>query len=47
LTDGFIGIRGQFACNESWYLPYYADIGAGGSDLSYQFFAAICHNPAL
>jgi hypothetical protein len=41
LTDGFIGIRGQFACNQNWYLPYYADIGAGGSDLSYQLYAAI------
>ncbi|MEJ2136475.1 MAG: hypothetical protein P8X86_14695 [Desulfofustis sp.] len=41
LTDGFIGIRGQFACHQNWYLPYYADIGAGGSDLSYQLYAAI------
>ena len=41
LTDGFIGIRGQFSFNENWYLPYYADIGAGGSDLSYQLFAAV------
>lgn len=41
LTDGFIGLRGHFSINENWYLPYYADIGAGGSDLSYQLFAAI------
>jgi hypothetical protein len=41
LTDGIIGIRGQFSINEHWFLPYYADIGAGGSDLSTQLFAAI------
>lgn len=41
LTDGIIGMRGQIKFNENWFLPYYADIGAGGSDLSYQLFAAI------
>lgn len=41
LTDGIIGLRGQVKFNENWFLPYYADIGAGGSDLSYQLFAAI------
>ena len=41
LTDGLIGVRGEFAFNEHWFVPYYADIGAGGSDLSTQLFAAI------
>lgn len=41
LIDGIIGIRGQVRLSDNWFLPYYADIGAGGSDLSYQLFAAI------
>lgn len=41
LTDGIIGLRGFFRLTESWYIPYHADIGAGGSDLSYQLFAGI------
>jgi hypothetical protein len=41
LVDGIIGLRGAINFNENWYLPYYADIGTGGSDLSYQLFAAI------
>lgn len=41
LTDGFVGLRGQIRFNDNWFLPYYADIGAGGSDLSYQLYAAI------
>ncbi len=41
LTDGFIGLRGQVGFNDHWFLPYYADIGTGGSDLSYQLYAAI------
>jgi len=41
LTDGFVGLRGRIMFNDNWFMPYYADIGTGGSDLSYQLFAAI------
>lgn len=41
LTDGIIGLRGYFRLTDSWYIPYHADIGAGGSDLSYQLFAGV------
>ena len=41
LTDGFVGLRGQVRFNDKWFLPYYADIGTGGSDVSYQLYAAI------
>jgi hypothetical protein len=27
--------------NEHWYLPYYADIGTGDSDLTWQLFGGI------
>jgi len=41
LLDGIVGIRGHVKLSDNWYVPYYADIGAGGSELSYQLFAAI------
>ena len=41
ITDGIIGLKGRYNFNENWFLPVYADIGAGGSDYSYQLFAAI------
>ena len=41
LTDGIIGLRGYLRLTDSFYIPYHADIGAGGSDLSYQLFAGI------
>jgi len=41
LVDGVIGMRGFLRLNDNWYLPYYADIGTGGSDLTWQLFAAI------
>jgi hypothetical protein len=41
LLDGLIGVRGAFKINEKWFLPYYADIGTGDSDYSYNLFAGI------
>jgi len=41
LLDGIVGVSGSYSFNENWYLPYHADIGIGGSDLSWQLFAAI------
>jgi hypothetical protein len=34
--DGIVGVRGEVALNEKWYLPYYADVGAGDSQLTWQ-----------
>ncbi len=34
--DGIVGIRGQVNLNEKWYLPFYADVGTGDSDLTWQ-----------
>jgi len=39
--DGIVGIRGAFMLNENWYIPYYGDIGAGDSNLTWQLFAGI------
>jgi len=41
LLDGIIGLRGTINFNENWYLPFYADVGTGGSDMSYQLFAGL------
>jgi len=41
--DAIIGIRGRFAFGQSssWFLPYYFDVGAGDSDLTWQAVAGI------
>ncbi|WP_319550302.1 hypothetical protein [Desulfogranum marinum] len=41
VLDGIVGIRGRIQLNENWYIPYHADIGAGGSDLTWQLFAGV------
>lgn len=41
VTDGIIGLKGMINFNEHWFVPFYADIGAGTSDYSYQLFAAL------
>jgi len=34
--DGVIGVQGVANLNESWYIPYHFDIGAGDSELTAQ-----------
>lgn len=36
--DGIVGVKGRFAFGDErrWFVPYYADIGAGGSQLTWQ-----------
>lgn len=43
LLDGIIGMRGYFKLNDNWYIPYHADIGTGGSDLTWQLYGAIAY----
>ena len=38
-VDGIVGLRGRTELSEKWYLTYYADIGAGDSDLTWQLLA--------
>lgn len=35
-TDGVVGVRAEHELNDEWSLLGYADVGAGGSDLTYQ-----------
>jgi hypothetical protein len=39
--DGIIGLRGYTKLNQNWFIPYYADIGAGDSDLTWQAITGI------
>ena len=36
VLDGIIGVKGYTDLSDRWYLHYYADIGAGESDLTWQ-----------
>ncbi len=36
LWDGIIGLRGRFELGQGFYIPYAADIGAGGSTATWQ-----------
>lgn len=39
--DGLVGVRGQTDLNKKWYLNYYADMGTGGSDFTWQALATV------
>ena len=43
IWDAVIGVRGRFAfgAQKAWFVPYYLDVGAGGSDLTWQGIAGI------
>ena len=41
LWDGVVGFKGNYRFNEKWFMPYYADIGAGDSDLTWQAMAGV------
>lgn len=39
--DGVIGIRGRTELSDKWSLTYYADLGAGQSDFTWQVMASV------
>ena len=41
--DGIVGFKGRYALADRWALPYYLDVGAGDSDLTYQTSAGISY----
>lgn len=45
VTDGIVGIRGRWSPFEdsNWFFPYYADIGAGSSDNTYQLMVGVAY----
>lgn len=44
--DAIVGVKGRAALGESgkWFLPYYADIGTGESNLTWQAMGGIGHS---
>jgi hypothetical protein len=43
LYDGIVGVRGAVSLSDDgkWYVPYYADIGAGNSNWTWQAFGGV------
>ncbi|WP_020207814.1 hypothetical protein [Gilvimarinus chinensis] len=41
IWDGVIGIQGRNNLSEKWYISYYADIGTGDSDFTWQATASL------
>jgi len=41
IWDGIVGIKGHVNLNKNWYLLYYADIGAGSSNVTWQVFGGV------
>jgi hypothetical protein len=39
--DGIVGLKGHASLGERWFLPYYVDIGAGQSKLTWQAAAGV------
>ena len=41
--DAIVGVKGRYAfgANREWFVPFYADIGTGESDLTWQVFGGL------
>ena len=39
--DGIIGVRGKINLNDNWYMHYYADVGTGESQSTWQAMAGV------
>jgi opacity protein-like surface antigen len=40
-VDGYVGLRARAPLGERWTLTGYADMGAGGADLTWQLMAGV------
>jgi opacity protein-like surface antigen len=43
LWDGILGLRGELGLGGSWFIPYYADVGTGSSELTWQAMAGLAY----
>jgi hypothetical protein len=42
--DGIVGFKGQVRLGESnWYMPYYADVGAGSNNWTWQVYLGVAY----
>jgi|LGVD01.1.fsa_nt_gb hypothetical protein len=39
--DAVVGLRGNYAIDEKWFVPFHFDVGAGDTDLTWQAFAGV------
>ena len=39
--DAIVGIKGDLFLNDNWFIPYYADIGAGDSEFTFQVYGGL------
>lgn len=44
--DAIVGVKGNFTFAKRWYIPYYADIGIGDSDFTWQAIGGISFRAA-
>lgn len=44
--DAIVGFKGNIGLGDRWYIPYYADVGAGDSDLTWQATAGVAFKAA-
>jgi len=44
--DAFIGFKGNISLGDRWFIPYYADIGTGDSDFTWQATTGIAYKAA-
>jgi len=49
IWDGIVGFKGRVALgsDKKWYIPYYADVGTGQSDLTWQVLAGVLRRESL
>lgn len=41
VLDAIVGVKGRVNIAQSWYLPYYVDIGGGDTNLTWQVFGGV------
>lgn len=39
--DGIVGVKGNLFLNDNWFIPFSADVGAGDSEFTWQFFGGL------
>jgi len=44
--DGIVGVKGNIALGDRWYLPYYFDIGTGESEFTWQALGGVSFRAA-
>ena len=41
--DGIVGLKGEVTLAKNWYIPFYLDVGAGDSDLTWQALGGLAY----